>query len=77
MKHGESVLCVDVLNMQLAASEFGTVFQMATQLLTQSSVTNKIHYICRPGVNADIVSVRIRHNETSYHDVFECESIEL
>ena len=42
---------------------------MTNQLST--SITNKIHYSYRPGVNADTFSIRIRHTETSRYDIFD------
>ena len=59
---------VDVLKVQLAASEVDIFYQMINQLLTRSSIMKKekIHYIYRPWVNTDALLC-------TYHDVFEYE----
>ena len=61
-----SIVDVDVLKVQLAASE-GDIFFLTNQLSAQSAIMKKkkIHYIYRPGVNTDAFSFHIRYIETS------------
>ena len=62
---------MDVLKVQLAASEVGIFFQTTDQLSTQSSIAKKkLYYICRPVVNADSFNDRVKHDAFEYENLF-------